>query len=57
MKAMYVYYYKSDSTNEPIGRVIADDMVSAIEQIAIVKHLPAEKIEEIFVIQCIGGKK
>jgi hypothetical protein len=53
MDPTYVYYYRSDSSCEPIGQVNAIDLDNAIEQISIIKHLSPDSIEELFVIQRI----
>ena len=55
MDPTYVYYYRSDSSCEPIGRVNAIDLDNAIEQISIIKHLSPDLIEKLFVIQRIQG--
>jgi hypothetical protein len=55
MSATYIYYYKADSSCEPIGRVNADDAEDAIDQIAIIKQLSRDSIETLFVIECVTG--
>jgi hypothetical protein len=55
MGATYIYYYKADSSCEPIGRVNADDKEDAIDQISVIKHLPLESIESLFVIERVKG--
>ncbi len=55
MSATYIYYYKADSSCEPIGRVNADDADDAIDQIAIIKQLSRDSIESIFVIEQVKG--
>lgn len=57
MSATYIYYYKHDSNCEPIGRVNADDIDDAIEQISVIKQLSIESIESLFVIECLKGGK
>jgi|LauGreDrversion4_2_1035121.scaffolds.fasta_scaffold3920023_1 hypothetical protein len=57
MSAIYVYYYKSDSSCEPIGRVSAIDINDATEQIAVLKQLSSELIQELFVVVQIKGGK
>lgn len=55
MSATYIYYYKSDSSCEPIGRVNADDVDDATEQIAVIKQLSRDVIDLLFVIECVKG--
>jgi hypothetical protein len=57
MNATYIYYYKADSSKEPVGRVFADDVEDAVEQIAVIKHLSRDSIESLFVIECLKGGK
>jgi hypothetical protein len=47
----YIYFYKSDSSKEPIGRVKADTLELALQQITVIKKLNKELIENILVIQ------
>lgn len=47
----YVYFFKSDTKQEVIGNVMATDIVDAREKIAIIKQLPANEIERLFVIK------
>lgn len=47
----YIYYAKSDKSCEPIGRVAATSWYNALEQIAIIKQLSIETIENLFEIQ------
>lgn len=47
----YVYYYKADSSCEPIGRVQAMDLYEARELIKQKKQLSSEDIENIFEIK------
>lgn len=55
MSATYIYYYKSDSSCEPIGRVNAEDIEEAAERIAVIKQLSRESIDNLFVIECVKG--
>ena len=57
MSAIYIYYYKHDSSKEPIGRVNADDVEDAIEQIAVIKQLSKQSIDNLFVVECLKGGK
>jgi hypothetical protein len=47
----YIYYAKSDKLCEPIGRVAATSWYNALEQIAIIKQLAVEAVEDLFEIQ------
>ena len=47
----YVYFFKTDNTCEPIGRVKATSLREAREFISVQKRLSADKIDELFVIQ------
>lgn len=46
----YSYRYRSDSKQEIIGRVKATGLYEAREQISIIKNLPTEDIDRLFVI-------
>ena len=50
----YVYYFKIDSTCEPIGRVMAMDLFEAREIIKQRKQLPGEAIDELFEIKQVS---
>jgi hypothetical protein len=47
----YVYFYKSDSTNEIIGRVMATSLDEAREFIKQVKQLSIQDIDNLFEIK------
>jgi hypothetical protein len=47
----YVYFYKSDSTNEIIGRVMATSLDEAREFIKQVKQLSVQDIDNLFEIK------
>lgn len=47
----YVYYYKSDSSCEPIGRVQAMNLYDARELIMQKKQLSSEAIDNLFEIK------
>ena len=47
----YVYYYKSDSTNEIIGRVMATSLDEAREFIKQVKQLSIQDLDNLFEIK------
>lgn len=51
--ACYIYYYKQDSLCEPIGRVMAINLVDAQKQIAIIKCLSIDLIDELFFIKLL----
>ena len=48
---IYIFYYKSDSKCEPIGRVMATSLDEAREMISEMKALSEELIDELFVIK------
>ena len=48
---MYIFYYKSDSKCEPIGRVMATSLDEAREMISEMKALSEDLIDELFVIK------
>lgn len=48
---VYVYFFKQDSSQEIIGSVKADNLDDALEKIAIIKQLPADEIDRLFVIK------
>jgi hypothetical protein len=47
----FIYYYRADSTKEAIGRVTASSMDTAREQIALIKKLNVDLIDDLFVIE------
>lgn len=47
----YVYYYKLDSSCEPIGRVQANNLYEARELITQIKQLSSEIIDTLFEIK------
>ena len=48
---IYVFYYKTDSEREPIGRVMATSLDEAREMISEMKALSEDLIDELFVIK------
>jgi hypothetical protein len=50
----YVYFFKSDSTCEPIGRVMAMDLYEAREIIKQRKQLSMSAIDELFEIKQVS---
>jgi hypothetical protein len=55
MSATYIYYYKSDSSREAVGRVNAEDFDDAINQISVIKQLSSDLIDNLFVVECVKG--
>lgn len=49
--SMYVYYYRIDSSQEPIGRVMATSLYEALNYIAQKKQLTEESVNNLFVIK------
>lgn len=47
----YVYFFKTDSKQEPIGSVMAHTVADAREKICIIKQLPIREIEHLFSIK------
>jgi hypothetical protein len=47
----YVYYYKIDSTCEPIGRVMATSLYEALNYIMQIKQLPEKSVNHLFEIK------
>ena len=47
----WVYFFKSDSTQEIIGSVKATGIEGAREKIALIKRLSADEIDRLFVIK------
>jgi hypothetical protein len=47
----WVYFFKIDSAQEIIGSVTATGVEDAREKIAIIKQLPADEIDRLFVIK------
>jgi len=48
---IYIFYNKSDSKCEPIGRVMATSLDEAREMISEMKALSEDLIDELFVIK------
>ena len=49
----YIYYYKQDLTCEAIGRVMSSNLQDARKQIAIIKNLSIDLIDELFFIKLL----
>jgi hypothetical protein len=54
--ATYVYFFKTDKTQEIIGSVIAYNIEDAREKLCIIKQLPIDDIDRLFVIKQKKGK-
>ena len=50
----YIYYNKLDKKQEPIGRVTATSLQTAREQIAHIKRLSIDDIDDLYAIQQIN---
>tara|TARA_R110000823_G_scaffold28263_1_gene82445 strand:- start:139 stop:333 length:195 start_codon:yes stop_codon:yes gene_type:complete len=50
---VYIYSYKSDASDEPIGRVTAMRLSEARRKISIIKQLDIGQIDHLFNIQKI----
>lgn len=48
---IYVYFFKQDASQEVIGNVKANNLQDAREKIALIKQLPANEIDRLFVIK------
>jgi len=48
---VYVYSYKSDASNEPVGRVNATGLFEARRKIALIKQLDVKIVNHLFNIQ------
>jgi hypothetical protein len=51
----FIYYYRVDSTKEAIGRVTATSLDTAREQIALIKKLNVDLIDNLFVIERLNS--
>jgi hypothetical protein len=47
----YVYYYKVDSSCEPIGRVMATSLYEALNYVMQIKQLSEESVTDLFEIK------
>ena len=50
----YTYSYRKDSSDEPIGRVLATSLFEARVNISKVKHLDIDLIDDLFKIKKIN---
>jgi hypothetical protein len=53
----YVYYYKSDSLNEVIGRFKANDLNEAHETLSAIKRLDLDVIVNLFEIKQVRNNE
>jgi hypothetical protein len=53
----YVYYYKSDSSNEVIGRISANDLNEAQETLATIKRLNLDAVVNLFEIKQVRNNE
>jgi hypothetical protein len=53
----YVYYYKSDSSQEVIGRITANDLIEAQETLATIKRLNLDAIVNLFEIKQVRNNE
>ena len=49
----YIYYFKSDNSCEPIGRVMATSLDEARDMIIEIKRLPYDAIMSLFEIKVL----
>jgi hypothetical protein len=49
--ATWVYFFKQDASQEIVGSIKATGIEDAREKIAIIKQLPADEIDRLFVIK------
>ena len=53
----YIYYNKRDSSQEPQGKVQADNITEAIEKAATVKQMDIDSFLSIFDVKTDGKRK
>jgi hypothetical protein len=53
----YVYYYKSDSSNEVIGRIDANDLNEAHVTLMEIKRLPYDAVVSLFEIKQVRNNE
>lgn len=56
-KSWYVYFYRSDSSSEPIGRIQAVDLNEARIHIAAIKQLNVEEFDKVFIVKSVNSGK
>ena len=47
----YVYLFRNDSSNEPIGRVQATGLLDARRKVSLVKRLDIDLVDNLFIIK------
>ncbi len=50
-EATFVYFFKADKQREVIGSVMASNRKDALHKISIIKQLPVDDIDRLFVIK------
>ena len=56
-KSWYVYFYRSDSSSEPIGRIQATSLDEARIHIAAIKRLNIEEFDRVFIVRSVNSGK
>ena len=47
----YVYFFRNDSSNEPIGRVQATGLLDARSKVGVIKQLDIDLIDNLYIIK------
>ena len=47
----YVYLFRNDSSNEPIGRVHATGLLDARRKVSLVKRLDIDLVDKLYIIK------
>ena len=47
----YVYLFRNDSSNEPIGRVQATGLLDARRKVSLVKRLDMDLVDNLYIIK------
>ncbi len=47
----YVYLFRNDSSNEPIGRVQATGLLDARRKVSLVKRLDIDLVDNLYIIK------
>jgi hypothetical protein len=50
-EATFVYFFKADKQQEVIGNVLASNRKEALLKISIIKQLPVDDIDRLFVVK------
>lgn len=50
-EATFVYFFKADKQQEVIGNVMASNKKEALIKISIIKQLPVDDIDRLFVVK------